>query len=70
MPWKMSDAKLNTKKADTPAKKEKFAKVANAVLKKTGDDVKALKIAKSVIKKDNRGEKEKMTKAATKPKKY
>jgi hypothetical protein len=51
MPWKMSDAALNTKKANTPAKKKQFASVANAVLKKTGDDVKALKIAKAAVKK-------------------
>jgi hypothetical protein len=34
MPWKPSDAKKHTKKATTPAKQEKFAKTANAAVKK------------------------------------
>lgn len=79
MPWKMSDAKANTKKADTPAKKAKFAAVANAVLRESGDDVKALKIAKAAVAKPSKkgttgaataGMRERQTKAVTRPKAY
>lgn len=52
MPWKPSDAKRHTKKADTPKRKRKFAKVANAVLEKTGDEGKAIRIANAAVKKD------------------
>ncbi len=54
MPWKAKDAAKHTKKATTPAKKEKFAKTANAVLKKTGDEGKAVRIANAAVKKGAR----------------
>ena len=50
MPWKMSDATANTKKANTPAKKKQFAAAANSVLAKTGDDAKAIRIANAAVK--------------------
>lgn len=50
MPWTAKDAKDKTKKASTPAKKKKWSKVANAILKKTGDEGMAIRIANSKIK--------------------
>ena len=49
MPWTPADASEYTKKADTPAKAEKWAHVANAVLEKTGDDGKAIRIANAAV---------------------
>ena len=54
MPWKAKDATKHTKKANTSAKKEKFAKTANAVLKKTGNEGKAVRIANAAVKKSAR----------------
>lgn len=51
MPWTPKDAGKKTKKADTPAEKKQWAKVANKVLKSTGDDAKAIRIANASIKK-------------------
>lgn len=51
MPWKPSDASKKTKKANTPAEKKKWSSVANKVLKSTGDDAKAIKIANASISK-------------------
>jgi uncharacterized protein YdaT len=50
MPWTSADAKKHTKKADTAAKQKKWAAAANAVLKETGDDATAIKIANKSIK--------------------
>lgn len=41
--WKASDAKRHTKKANTPCKKRAFAHAANSVLKKTGDEGRAVR---------------------------
>lgn len=51
MPWKPSDAQKKNKKADTPAEKKKWAGVANSVLKDTGDDAKAIRIANASLSK-------------------
>lgn len=51
MPWKPSEATGKTKKASTPAKKKQWAATANAILKKTGDDATAIKIANAAVKK-------------------
>lgn len=50
MPWKPSDAKKHTKKADTPKEQEKWAKTANSTLKKTGDEARAVRTANATIK--------------------
>ena len=50
----MSDASVNTKKASSPTKKKQWAATANAVLKKTGDDVAAIKIANAAVKKSHK----------------
>jgi uncharacterized protein YdaT len=49
MPYKPSDAKSKTKKADTPARKKQFASTANAVMKKGGDEGKAIRIANAAV---------------------
>lgn len=49
MPWSDKDAKRHTRKANTGAKKDQWSAVANAVLKKTGDDGKAVRVANGVI---------------------
>jgi len=54
MPWKPGDASRKTKKAKSPKSKRQWAATANAVLEKTGDEGKAVKIANSVVKKSAR----------------
>lgn len=49
MPWKPSDATSKTKKAASPKAKRQWSKVANGVLKKTGDDARAIREANAVI---------------------
>lgn len=51
MPWSASDAQKKTKSANTPAKQKQWAKTANAVLKETKDDTKAILIANASVKK-------------------
>lgn len=51
MPWTASQAKKHTRRAGTPKKRRMWRDVANAVLEKTGDDGRAIKIANSVVKK-------------------
>ena len=55
MPYKPKDAIKHTKKATTPKKKRQFSKVANSVLKKSGDEGKAIRIANAAVKKNKRG---------------
>lgn len=51
MPWKPdSGPARHTKAADTPAKKKQWSSTANAVLKKTGDDGQAVRIANAAVK--------------------
>jgi len=49
MPWKPADAKRFTKKADTPTAQRQFSEVANSVLKKTGDEARAIRSANAVV---------------------
>lgn len=49
MPWQKSDAVLSTKKAKSPKAKAQWQKVANSVLKRTGDDGLAKREANAVI---------------------
>jgi hypothetical protein len=55
MPWTPSSAKKHDKKASTPAKQAQWSAVANSVLKRTGDDARAIKSANSVILRRNAG---------------
>ena len=50
MPWSPDDAPSKTKRANTPAKKKQFSTVANKVLAESGDEGKALRIAKAAVK--------------------
>ena len=51
MPWTASDGpRRHSKKANSPAKRKKWAAVANAVLKKSGDEGKAIRIANAMVK--------------------
>ena len=51
MPFAPKDATAHTKKAKSPKAKKQFAAVANAVLKKTGNEGKAVKVANAAVKK-------------------
>ncbi len=52
MPWTpKSGPSRHTKKATTPGKKKAWSATANAVLKESGDEGKAIRIANSVVKK-------------------
>lgn len=53
MPWKSEEAKQHNKKA-TGKKSKQWSATANAVLEKTGDDAKAIRIANAAIKKGNK----------------
>ena len=50
MPWKKKDATSHTKAASTPAKNKEWTSVANAVLKKTGDEGTAIRVANAQVK--------------------
>jgi hypothetical protein len=50
MPWTSSDAHAKTKKAASPKKKRQWKDIENSVLKKTGDEGKAVKTANGVLK--------------------
>lgn len=51
MPWKASDAKSKTKKATSPKAQRQWKDVANAVLKRIGDEGRAIREANAVVKK-------------------
>ena len=51
MPWKSEDATRHTKKAKSKKKKKQWSAVANAVLEKSGDEGKAVRIANAAVKK-------------------
>lgn len=52
MPWKPSDAIGKTRKANTPATKKQWSGTANAVLKKTGSEASAVKVANAAVAKN------------------
>ena len=49
MPWTADEATNYTKKATTPGLKRLWAKVANASLKKHGDDARAIREANAAV---------------------
>ena len=53
MPWTSTTIRRH-KKGMTPAQASKAARIANAILKETGDDGKALRVAFSKISRRNR----------------
>lgn len=50
MPWTVADALRHTKAAGSECAKERWAKTANAVLEKTGDEGRAIRIANAAVK--------------------
>ncbi len=49
MPWKPSDAKHKTKKADTPKKQALWAQISSRLLKEGASEGSAIKQANAVI---------------------
>ena len=49
MPWDKDDARSKTHKAKSPAAKKEWAAVANKVLKESGDEGKAVRIANAAV---------------------
>jgi uncharacterized protein YdaT len=54
MPWDGKSFRTRHNKTLSPKKAGKAAKIANAILKKTGDEGKAIRIANSMVKKDHK----------------
>lgn len=52
MPWKSSDAKRHTKKADTPKKQRQWADVADSALSRGATEGSAIRQANSVMAKE------------------
>lgn len=50
MPWQAKDAKGKTRKATSPKAQRQWATVANATLKKTGNEGRAVRTANAVVK--------------------
>ena len=66
MPWKESDAKRHTKKAKSKKRKHQWSTVANKVLRESGDEGKAVRIANSAVKKAGHKRKAKKRKRGAK----
>lgn len=49
MPWTAADAQKHTGEADTPARQALWADIANRVLRKTGDEGRAISEANAVV---------------------
>lgn len=49
MPWSPSDAAKRDKSANTPKKRRKWARIANAVLQRTGNEGMAIRVANSKV---------------------
>lgn len=49
MPWSAADATKHTKTAKSAKRKRQWAHVANAVLKKTGDEGRAVREANAAV---------------------
>ena len=50
MPWSPSDALQKTKTATTPKSKRQWSDVANSVLRRTGDEGRAVRTANGILK--------------------
>ena len=51
MPWSIKDVSRHNRGVKSPKRKRQWAAMANAVLEKTGDDGRAIRIANSAVKK-------------------
>jgi len=49
MPWTATDAKRHTAKANTPAKRSQWAKVANSALRSGADEGSAIRQANAAV---------------------
>lgn len=49
MPWGAKDAARHNKKAKTPKEKRAFAHAANSVLKRTGDEGRAVRAGNAAV---------------------
>lgn len=49
MPWAPKDASKKTHKANSPKAKRQWSKTANEVLKRTGDEGSAVRIANAAV---------------------
>lgn len=49
MPWTVRDALRHTKKARSGGAKRQWSKVANAVLRDTGDEGRAVRVANAAV---------------------
>lgn len=54
MPWTAEKYRKSHNKKLTPAQAKKGSKIANAILEKTGDEGKAIRIANSLAKKKSK----------------
>jgi hypothetical protein len=59
MPWTPEQASKHDKKATSPIEKRQWSDVANSILKRTGDDARAIRGANSVLAKRKLGGKRK-----------
>jgi hypothetical protein len=55
VPWKPGDAKRHTKAASSPAKRDQWSATANSVLKQTGDEARAIRIANAAVRPRGKG---------------
>jgi uncharacterized protein YdaT len=51
MPWTARDVSRHNKSVKSPKRKKQWRDVANSILKRTGDDARAIRGANSVVKK-------------------
>ena len=51
MPWTAAEATKHDRAAKSPKRKRQWAKTANTILKRTGDDARAIRGADSAVKK-------------------
>lgn len=51
MPWKTKDVGSKTKAASTPQQKRLWVRVANKVLRDTGDERQAVRVANAAVRK-------------------
>jgi uncharacterized protein YdaT len=54
MPWTVKQVGKKTKKAKSAKRKRQWVKVANSVLKRTGDEGRAVREANGAVKKSSR----------------
>ena len=59
MPWTPEQASKHDRKATSPIEKRQWADVADSILKRTGDDARAIRGANSVLAKRKLGGKRK-----------